>query len=417
MTIPSQPVEQGYGLYGLPLTVQFCKRCTMSNQRPASSVEFRNKKGQRKQVLAFDSEGVCDACRFAESKQQIDWQQREMQLQDLCDRFRRSDGRYDVVVPGSGGKDSVMAAHLLKYNYGMTPILVTWPPALYTAIGLRNFQRWLDAGFANYTYHQNRRVHRILTQQAFLNLCHPFQPFMLGQKNLAPKMSALLDIPLVIFGENEAEYGNPISDNERPTRDPRYYSADARVDELYLGGVSARELMERYGFSLADLEAYLPIDPHRLAETGTEVHYLGYYKRWHPQETYYFSVEHNDFRPNDHRTEGSFSKYSSLDDKVDWLHYYTTHIKFGLGRASYDSAQEIRNGDITREEGVALVRRYDGEYPRCYLDDCLEYMQITQNQFDAVIEEARTPHLWHKIDGEWRLRHPIWDGFPQPVVD
>lgn len=397
-----------FGKYGLPLEVKFCKLCTMSNQRPSSTVEFRNVKGEKKKPIFFDENGICDACNFAEKKKRIDWSEREKQLVDLCDRFRRGDGRYDVVVPGSGGKDSVMAAHVLKYKYNMNPILVTWPPAIYTGIGRYNFDRWLESGFANYTYHQNRRVHRVLTQQAFINLCHPFQPFILGQKNLAPKMSALLDIPLVIFGENEAEYGNAIADNEKPMRDPRYYSAEARLEELYLGGVSARELMDRYGFTVADLEAYLPIDPYKLEKVGTEVHYLGYYLRWHPQETYYFSVENTGFMPNWYRTEGSYSKYSSLDDKIDWLHYYTTHTKFGLGRATYDSAQEIRNGDLTRDEGIALIRRYDGEYPAQYLEDCLRYMDITVDQFHEVIEEARTPHLWAETSEGWHLRHPIW---------
>lgn len=397
-----------HGKYGLPLEVMFCKKCTMSNQRPSSTVEFKNVKGEKKRSLVFDEHGVCDACNFAEKKKHIDWAERDVQLTELCDRFRRNDGRYDVVVPGSGGKDSVMAAHLLKYKYNMNPILVTWPPAIYTGIGRFNFDRWLEDGFANFTYNQNRKVHRVLTQQAFLNLCHPFQPFILGQKNLAPKMSALLDIPLVIFGENEAEYGNAIEDNEKPTRDSKYYSAESRLEDLYLGGVSALQLMDEYNFTKADLEAYLPIDPHKLQETGTEVHYLGYYLRWHPQETYYYSVENTGFMPNSHRTEGSYSKYSSLDDKIDWLHYYTAHVKFGLGRATYDSAQEIRNGDITREEGIALIKRYDGEYPSQYLEDCLQYMDITREQFDAVIEEARTPHLWDNGSDGWQLRKPIW---------
>ena len=400
--------NSSHGKYGLPLEVMFCKKCTMSNQRPSSTVEFKNVKGEKKRSLVFDEHGVCDACNFAEKKKNIDWSARDNQLTELCDRFRRNDGRYDVVVPGSGGKDSVMAAHLLKYKYNMNPILVTWPPAIYTGIGRFNFDRWLEDGFANYTYHQNRKVHRVLTQQAFLNLCHPFQPFILGQKNLAPKMSALLDIPLVIFGENEAEYGNAIDDNEKPTRDPKYYSAENRLEDLYLGGVNALRLMDEYSFTKADLEAYLPIDPHKLEETGTEVHYLGYYLRWHPQETYYFSVENTGFMPNMHRTEGSYSKYSSLDDKIDWLHYYTAHVKFGLGRATYDSAQEIRNGDITRDEGIALIKRYDGEYPKQYLDDCLQYMDISRDQFDEVIEEARTPHLWEKGSDGWQLIQPVW---------
>jgi N-acetyl sugar amidotransferase len=396
------------GRYGLPLSIQFCKKCAMNNQRPSSTVEFKNKPGEIKKAIFFDEHGVCDACNFAEKKKFIDWAERERELRELCDRHRRSDGRYDVVVPGSGGKDSVMAAHVLKFKYNMNPILVTWPPALYTDIGRRNFDAWINAGFANYTYNQNKKVHRTLTRLAFEKLCHPFQPFILGQKNLAPKMSVLLDIPLVIFGENEAEYGNAIQDNDKPTRDPKYYTAENQLAELYLGGVSAQELMEEYRFTMADLEAYLPVDPYRIQDVGTEVHYLGYYMKWHPQETYYFSVENSDFMPNDFRTEGSFSKYSSLDDMIDWLHYYTTYTKFGIGRATYDAAQEIRNGDITRDEGIALIKRFDGEFPEIYQQKCLEYMGITQERFLEVIEEFRTPHLWEKSGSGWALKKPIW---------
>jgi len=397
-----------YGRYGLPLDIQFCKKCAMNNQRPSSTVEFKNKPGEIKKAIFFDEHGVCDACNFAEKKKSISWSDRERELTELCGRHRRSDGRYDVVVPGSGGKDSVMAAHVLKYKYGMNPILVTWPPAIYTDIGRRNFDAWINAGFANYTYHQNKKVHRTLTRLAFEKLCHPFQPFILGQKNLAPKMSALLDIPLVIFGENEAEYGNAIQDNDKPTRDPKYYTAEHQLADLYLGGVSALELMEEYKFTMADLEAYLPVDPYKIEKVGTEVHYLGYYMKWHPQETYYFSVENSDFMPNDYRTEGSFSKYSSLDDMIDWLHYYTTYTKFGIGRATYDAAQEIRNGDITREEGIALIKRFDGEFPDIYQQPCLDYMGFTQERFLEVIEEFRTPHLWDKTASGWELKKPIW---------
>ena len=397
------------GKYGLPLDVKFCKRCTMNNQRPASTIEFKQKIGEKKQTLVFDDDGVCDACRYAEKKQDINWEDRHTELSELCDRFRRTDGRYDVVVPGSGGKDSVQAAHMLKYQYNMNPILITWPPAVYTKIGRQNFDAWLNAGFANYTYNQNRKLHRFLTKSAFENLGHPFQPFILGQKNLAPRLSVLLDIPLVIFGENEAEYGNAIEDNEKPTRDNKYFSSEESITELVLGGVPALELIDKYGFKLSDLEAYFPVSPHQIAATGTEVHYLGYYVKWHPQETYYYSVENTDFMPNFHRTEGSFSKYSSLDDKIDWLHYHTTTIKFGIGRATYDSAQEIRNGDITRDEGIALVKRFDGEFPHQYVEDCCNYMGISLDRYHEIIEKFRSPHLWEQAYGKWKLKSPIWE--------
>jgi hypothetical protein len=291
----------------------------------------------------------------------------------------------------------------------MNPILITWPPALYTNIGRRNFDSWLDAGFANYTYNQNKKLHRFLTKSAFLNLGHPFQPFILGQKNLAPRLSVLLDIPLVVFGENEAEYGNAIEDNEKPTRDPKYYSAELSIQDLVLGGVSAKDLINDFGFKLSDLEAYFPVNPYEIEQTGTEVHYLGYYIKWHPQDVYYYSVENSNFMPNDYRTEGSFSKYSSLDDKIDWLHYHTTTIKFGIGRATYDSAQEIRNGDITREEGISLIKRFDGEFPDEYINDCCKYMDISLQDYHDAIEKFRSPHLWEKEYGVWKLKNPIWE--------
>jgi len=381
----------------------------MSNQRPSSVAEFQNKPEALKRAISFGEDGICEACRYAEKKKKINWDEREKELIELCNKYRRNDGRYDVVVPGSGGKDSVQAAHMLKYKYNMNPILITWPPALYTDIGRRNFESWLNAGFANYTYNQNRKLHRFLTKSAFENLGHPFQPFILGQKNLAPRLSILLDIPLVIFGENEAEYGNAIEDNEKPTRDPKYYSAELSISDLVLGGVPAKDLIHDFGFKLSDLEAYFPVNPYDLQKIGTTVHYLGYYVKWHPQETYYYSIENSDFMPNDHRTEGSFSKYSSLDDKIDWLHYHTTTIKFGIGRATYDSAQEIRNGDITRDEGISLIKRFDGEFPEQYIKDCCDYMDITLERYHEVIEKFRSPHLWEKNYGKWELKYPIWN--------
>jgi hypothetical protein len=100
-------------LYGLPLQVKFCRSCVISNQRPSSTVEFKNDGRGPKQAIHFDSQGICDACRAKEQKTTIDWAAREKELRDLCDRYRRNGGNYDCLVPGSGGKDSFMQAHLL----------------------------------------------------------------------------------------------------------------------------------------------------------------------------------------------------------------------------------------------------------------------------------------------------------------
>jgi N-acetyl sugar amidotransferase len=419
----AQPTE---ARYGLPLEVGFCKQCVISNQRPNSAVEYAHTRDSKKKTINFDEHGVCDACRLAEQKHAtIDWPERRRRLQELCDRFRRNDGSYDCVVPGSGGKDSFYAAHMLKYEFGMHPLTVTWSPHVYTDWGWKNFQAWIHAGFDNFLCTPNGRVHRLVTRLAVENLFHPFQPFIFGQKSLAPKMALLHKIPLVFYGENESEYGNPIADTSSARRDWSYFTAQDKSG-IYLGGTSLADLKDSFGVDSHELQPYLPANPEEIERHGVEVHYLGYYLKWHPQSCYYYSVEHGGFQASPERTPGTYSKYNSIDDRIDDFHYYTTFVKFGIGRATYDAAQEIRSRDITREEGVALARRFDGEFPERFADEIFRYLSIPQKEFpqasqmfeqpemdreyfDNLADSFRSPHLWRWVDGKWQLRHSAWE--------
>jgi len=396
--------------YGLPEKVIFCKRCVMSNQRPASAIEFKHTIQSKKITLNINEEGICDACLHAEEKTRIDWNKREDELLKLLEKYRRNDGEYDCIVPGSGGKDSAYQAHILKYKYGMHPLTVTWPPILYTDYGYKNFKNWLNiGGFDNLSFNHNGKVMKLLTKLGIENLFHPFQTFILGQKNLGPKLAAKLGVPLIFYGENEAEYGNPLADNAKSLRDKSYYMFK-NLDEIYLGGVSIGELIEKHNVSLNDLMPFLPCAPIELEKTAIEVHYLGYYLKWTPEEVYYYAVENTGFQARPFRTQGTYSKYNSIDDKIDDLHYYTTYIKFGIGRATYDASQEIRNKHITREEGVALVRKFDGEFPDKYFKEVMDYIGIDLSYFMELCDKFRSPHLWKKENGEWKLRYAVWHG-------
>lgn len=189
--------------------------------------------------------------------------------------------------------------------------------------------------------------------------------------------------------------------------------------------MSVSELKGQFGIDQNDLQPYLPADPSRLAEKKIEVHYLGYYLKWHPQACYYYAVEHGGFQASPERTPGTYSKYNSIDDRIDDFHYYTTGVKFGIGRASYDAAQEIRSGDITREEGVALVRRFDHEYPTRFEEEIFRYLSIPPKEFPVastmfeqpvvdreyfrlLTDQFRSPHLWFHDGDDWKLRHAVW---------
>jgi len=395
--------------FGLPEQVVFCKRCVISNQRPNSTVEFKNVKDEEKSTINFDEEGICDACRYQDSKaSNIDWQKREDALKRLCDLHRNNNGDYDVIVPGSGGKDSAYASHVLKYKYGMNPLTVTWAPHKYTEIGWKNFENWIhEGGLDNILFTPNGKLHRYLTKEAFINLLHPFQPFIVGQRIIGPMMAAKFNVKLVFYGENQAEYGNNADENFIPTMDRKFFSVDDPMD-IMLGGKSIRDIIIETDFKLNDFKPYVPPNAEYLESKGIEVHYLGYYLPWDPQECYYYATEHTGFQSNSERTEGTYSKYSSIDDKIDMFHYLTTFIKFGIGRATYDAAQEIRNNKITREEGVQLVRKFDEEFPKKYFKDFLEYISLSESEFHNILDKFRSPHLWEKIDDEWELKHAVW---------
>ncbi len=390
--------------YGLPKKVIFCKKTLISNQRPNSAVEFYHNKNTKKKTLNIDKNGISDSWKYSRIKLKINYKQREKKLLKLLDKHRGKHGEYDCIVPGSGGKDSCYATHILKKKYGMNPLTVTWPPILYTDYGKKNFENWISTcNVDNISAKRNKNLMRYLTKQSILNLLHPFQTFILGQKNFAPKIATKYNIPLVFYGENEAEHGNPIADNSTSLRNNSYY-VYKNIDKLFLGGKKINDIIKETNFKKKDLDIFLPLDTKKI-KSKLEVHYLGYYLNWIPQETYYYSVKNCYFRPRPFRTQGTYSKYNSIDDKIDDLHYYTTFIKFGIGRATYDVSQEIRNNHIDLDEGKKLIKKYDGEFPSLYFKEVMNYLNINEEYFLNLCNKFRSPHLWKKIKNEFKLRH------------
>jgi N-acetyl sugar amidotransferase len=384
----------------LPEEIKFCKKCVVSNQRPR---------------IIFDEDGVCGACKFADIKNSIDWKTREKELRELCDKYRRSDGRFDIVVPSSGGKDSSRVSYELKYVYGMNPLTITWAPFEYTPEGYANFRNFIKVGgFNNLMCWQNGKLHRKLSRIAFEALGDAWQPFAFGQMCYAFHIAKAFDIKLVFFGENgEAEYSG----------DPRVYNLKGmpfdiwaeqyfkgvQVDDLVAYGLTNTDYFNKDDYHDSDLTFYRIPDINEMKDKEIEFHWFSYYKKWVPQENYYLACEHTGFKANPNgRSEGTYSKYASLDDRMDGFHYYLAFIKFGIGRCTSDAAHEIRDDHIKREEGVALVKRFDGEFPNRYFHEFLEYLDITEEHFWEVVDRYRRPHIWKKEDGLWKLRNAVY---------
>ena len=380
----------------LPKKIVYCKTCVIPNQRPRTD---------------FDSEGVCSACRYAEKKFHggIDWNARENELMKLLDRHRSKDGSYDCIVPSSGGKDSSIVAHQLKAKYNMHPLMITWAPFIYSDIGWQNYYNIIHSGFSGLVAWPNGYLHRKLARVAFELKGDAFEPFVYGQKAFAFHVALRFKIPLIFYGENgEVEYGGSMKNANKPYESVKdweeLYFKGSGIDTLVkegqkMGILSHEELKEN------NFEFYKAPPISEIKKLKVQMHWWSYYKLWVPQENFYYASRNTGFESNPARTDGTYTKAFSIDDRLDPYHYYLALIKFGYGRASREASSDIRCGHITREEAVALVKRYDQEFPKTYFKDFLAYLDIPEKHFWKVIDRYRRTRIWKKVKGTWKLRH------------
>ena len=226
------------------------------------------------------------------------------------------------------------------------------------------------------------------------------QPFKFGIKSLAAKMAIKYNTHLVMYGEPYSEYG---SEDSSSTDTPSYlidwYVNDSK--DIYLGGLHIDEIKKKYDLINSNLLPYLPLRSSEVNKHKVDVEFLGWYIKWNPQEIYYYATENCGLSTDTQRTDSTFGRYAGLDDKFEWIHYYSHYIKYGIGRCRFDSSQEIRSGHITREEAIMLCRKYEGEIPKRYFIDCLNYMGFSEEEGWDIIDKFRSPHLWKKINGNW----------------
>lgn len=367
--------------------MRHCKKCVMPDTRPR---------------ITFDENGICSACQYAEEKKHIDWVQRRRGFEQLLDRYRSKNGGYDCIIPCSGGKDSSTIAYKMKHEFKMHPLLVTVSPCIYTDVGKRNLESLLARGFDHIMYTCNPEISRKLARKLFFEFGDHFVPWVQAIFAVPLKIAVKFNVPLVVYAEDgEAEYGGG-------------YEKGSYIDEitegdikLYLSGNDPKDWIDE-DIKARDLESYFLPPAEELKRIGVKPIKFGYFTRWNPYENYLFAKEHTGFQSREGRSWGTYTNYASLDDKTDEFHYYLEWIKFGFCRATSDVCHEIRDGQITREKGVELAKKYDGNFPpEESFREFLEYIRISEREFWQVIEKFRNQDIWEKHNGEWRLKTPL----------
>jgi N-acetyl sugar amidotransferase len=373
-------------IYNLPKEVKFCTNCVVSNQRPR---------------ISFNKDNMCNACVNTINKSKINWSDREKKLKVLLSKYRKKNGQFDVIVPSSGGKDSGIVAHQLKYKYNMNPLTVTWAPHVYTDIGWKNFQGLINSGLSNILGTPDAKVHRRLTRDSLIQMGDPFQPFIYGQVSFPVKIALKFDVKLIMDGENgEVEYGgenNPSSKSFSQKDEKKFWFSDFEATKWL-----------KNGYTKSEMDIYLSPSADKVFSKKINRQFWSYYIPWDPQEHFYYASKNTGFKPKpDGRSEGTYTKYSSLDDATDGFHFYFMLLKFGFGRATSDAAKEVREGHISREEAVRLVNKYDEEFPIKHYQKFLKYCYISEKEFIKICDSWRSSHIWIKKNNKWKLRKQV----------
>ena len=352
--------------------------------------------------VSFNEAGVCNACINAKEKQTIDWSERRQQFLDYLNMFRRPDNPYDCLVPWSGGKDSSAIALRLKEEFNLNPLLVTFSPLIPNEVGNHNREQLIKAGFDNLFIRPNQKVAIHLARRFFHERGNPKAAWDAGVTAATLQTAVKYDIPLIFFAEHgESEYGGRVlSEAHKRERDIAEF-LEHLVGDDPINWVD--EVVEE-----KDLAQYIYPDASEIKRVGVKALYFGYFFKWDVYANYKYVRDRIDFRfaPNG-RTDGTFTNYDSLDDKIDNIYYYMQLVKFGFGRAVRDASRLIQLGYMSREKALEKVRMYDAEYPKTGFEDSLNYLGLTKSRFDEVVDLHRNSEIWTKTNYKWKLQFEI----------
>lgn len=379
--------------------MDYCARCLYpSNAKP---------------TIIFDEQGICSGCRYHESRQRIDWDQRRRQFEELIHYYKaqsQKTGRlYDCIIPVSGGKDSHFQVWLIKEVYGMNPLLVTFNHAFNSAMGVRNLANLVEkSGCDLIRVTANPRSVKKIARHMLQKVGDITWHYHAGIRTVPYQIAVRYNIPLIIWGEHGfAELTGLVS-----LEDMVEFTKWSR-QEHDMRGYEPHDLVgEESGLTMQDLAPYVFPDPDDIERLDLRGIYLSNFFDWNAKVQAEKMIEIYDFAPYPGRRHRTFNLYAKIEDHANEVHDYLKYLKFGYGRATDDASMEIRHGRLTREEGMALVKAYDPTRPPS-LDTYLEFLDISETEFEAAIESMRDPAIWQRNDqGTWQVldsvdRHAI----------
>jgi N-acetyl sugar amidotransferase len=361
------------------MKIKYCKKCLFPETKPD---------------LAFDEEGVCSACAAAENKfSEINWTDREEQFKKIIDYYRLPKDKigYDCLIPVSGGKDSTYQAYFMKEVCGLNPLCVCFETTNLTEIGQRNIDNISKMGIDLIYFKKNYNVYKKMVVESFKRVGDEMWPNHIGIFTVPVIFAVKFNIPLIIWGENpQQEYGGPNLESVKSNILNRRW-----LEEF--GGLLGNRIQDMIGvdgLTQKELTPYFYPSDEEIEKVGVTGIFLGSFFFWDARKQLEIVKKHGFSVKEDGPVEGTYTNYENLDEKMHGLHDYLKYVKYGFGRTTDHACIDIRNKRITREEGINLVKQYEGKYPHVSIYAFIEYSGMSKSEIDNIIDSYTNPIIF-----------------------
>lgn len=358
--------------------MKYCSKCLQPDTRPNTK---------------FDEFGNCPACKYHKTLIDVDWEERFELLKKMLSHYsKKKDKKYDCVVGVSGGKDSTRQALFVREKLKMNPLLVcmSFPPRQVTDLGAQNLNNLIELGFDIEIIGVSPHVWKKLLREGFLKFGNWARASEMALFASVPRLAIIYDIPLILWGENpalqigdEGVHGSGGWDGNNMKK----------LNTLAGGNI---QWMSDFGIAEKELFFFKYPTETEFEEKKINIIYLGWFLGdWSFKLNALASTSYGlSIRSDSPENTGDISSVSALDE--DWVHMnqMIKYLKFGFGKTTEFVNEEIRNGNILREDAIKLVEEFDGKCSDKYIQDFCHYLAISREMFDEVISKYTNAELF-----------------------
>jgi hypothetical protein len=328
--------------------MKICIKCGMPDTRPGSNFE----------------DGICLACRNYENRSNINWNEREKFLREICEKRISEKGEYDCVCPVSGGKDSTVIVSELV-NLGMKPLLVTVTDEFTTTkAGSHNAKNISERfNLDHIIFRHSPQTFKENTLRDFETELHPLKWIEEKIYETPVKIAKLYKIPLVFYGENSGyEYG---SNNE--------------LELLHPGSDDETKVYFFFAFK-----------PYNERETMEKARTYGF-------------KDLDDF--NEWFRQGNIENFTQIDSIAYIIQLWTKFPKFGFQRVCDITSRMVRKNQISKQQADLFVKERDFICDPAAKRDFCNTLGINESYFDEIVDKHANKNILIKdVNGNWRRK-------------